>query len=114
KNLFAGIQLAVTQPIRIDDAVIVEGEWGNVEEITSTYVVVRIWDRRRLIVPLTYFLERPFQNWTREESKLIGAAVLYLDYSAPVDELRAEAERIARQSPNWDGEMTVVQVTDLR
>lgn len=114
KNLFAGIQLALTQPIRIDDAVIVEGEWGNIEEITSTYVVIRIWDLRRLIVPLAYFIEKPFQNWTREEARLLGAAVFYLDYAAPLDEIRAEVDRIAKASSNWDGKVTVVQVTDLR
>ena len=80
-NLFAGVQLAMTQPIRIDDAVIVEGEWGTIEEITSTYVVVRIWDLRRMIVPLTYFIEKPFQNWTREGSALIGSALIYVDYA---------------------------------
>ena len=114
KNIFAGIQLAITQPIRIDDAVIVEGEWGNIEEITSTYVVVRIWDRRRLIVPLSYFIEKPFQNWTREESTLLGTVLIYLDYSTPVDELRREAERIVRSSEHWDGDAFVVQVTDFR
>jgi len=114
KNLFAGIQLAVTQPIRIDDAVIVEGEWGNVEEITSTYVVVRIWDLRRLIVPLSYFIETPFQNWTREEASLLGVVMIYLDYRAPVDAIRAEVERIVRGSRLWDGNTVAVQVTDFR
>ena len=114
KNLFAGIQLALTQPIRIDDAVIVEGEWGNIEEITSTYVVVRIWDRRRLIVPLSYFIEQPFQNWTREEARLIGTVLIYLDYSVPVDAIRAELERIVRKSENWDHDLASVQVTDFR
>ena len=114
KNLFAGIQLALTQPIRIDDAVIVEGEWGNIEEITSTYVVVRIWDRRRLIVPLSYFIEQPFQNWTREEATLIGSVMIYLDYAAPIDLIRAEAGRIVRASKNWDRDVVAVQVTDFR
>ena len=114
KNLFAGIQLALTQPIRIDDAVIVEGEWGNIEEITSTYVVVRIWDRRRLIVPLSYFIEQPFQNWTREEARLIGAVMIYLDYSVPVDAIRAELNRIVKTSENWDHDLASVQVTDFR
>ncbi len=114
KNIFAGIQLAITQPIRIDDAVIVEGEWGNIEEISSTYVVVRIWDKRRLIVPLSYFIEKPFQNWTREESTLLGTVLIYLDYSTPVDELRTEVERIVRNSRHWDGDTIVVQVTDFR
>jgi small-conductance mechanosensitive channel len=111
-NLFAGIQLAITQPIRIDDAVIVENEWGRVEEITSTYVVVRIWDLRRMIVPLSYFIERPFQNWTRHTSALIGSAMFYLDYSAPVGAIRAELERIVKASESWNGEVVNLQVTD--
>ena len=94
-NLFAGVQLAMTQPIRIDDAVIVEGEWGTIEEITSTYVVVRIWDLRRMIVPLSYFIEKPFQNWTRESSALIGVAMFYLDYRAPVGVIREKLNEIA-------------------
>ena len=95
KNIFAGIQLAVTQPIRIDDALLVEGEWGNVEEITSTYVVVRLWDWRRLILPLSYFIEKPFQNWTRDNAALIGTVMLYLDYETPIDAVRAKVEEIA-------------------
>ncbi|WP_126977962.1 mechanosensitive ion channel family protein [Frigidibacter oleivorans] len=114
KNLFAGIQLAITQPIRIDDAVIVEGEWGNVEEITSTYVVVKVWDWRRLIVPLVYFIEQPFQNWTRENAALIGTVMLYLDHSAPVDRIRARGEEIAKASPLWDGKVYNLAVTDFR
>ncbi|MFN3511606.1 MAG: mechanosensitive ion channel family protein [Phenylobacterium sp.] len=112
-NLIAGVQIATTQPIRIDDAVIVEGEWGRIEEITSTYVVVRIWDLRRMILPLTYFIQQPFQNWTRETAQLIGSAIIYVDYSAPVDQLRAKLEEIARGSPLWDGEVVGLQVTDL-
>jgi small-conductance mechanosensitive channel len=114
KNIFAGIQLAVTQPIRIDDAVIVEGEWGNVEEITSTYVVIRIWDWRRLIVPLGYFIERPFQNWTREDSRLIGVVLLYLDHSAPVGRMREKAREIAGRTALWDGAVFNLAVTDFR
>lgn len=114
KNIFAGIQLAITQPIRIDDALIVEGEYGNVEEITSTYVVVRTWDRRRLIIPLNYFMERPFQNWTREDTTLTGVVLLYVDFSVPVAVLRQKAEEIVRASPQWDGEVFALQVTDLR
>lgn len=114
KNLFAGIQLAITQPIRIDDALIVEGEWGNVEEITSTYVVVRIWDRRRLIVPLNYFIEKPFQNWTHQEAALTGVVTLYVDFSVPVSVVREKAQEIVRSSPLWDGELFGLQVTDLR
>lgn len=113
-NLFAGIQIAVTQPIRIDDAVIVEGEWGNVEEITATYVVVRVWDERRLVVPLTYFLQKPFQNWTRESASLLGTAMVHVDYATPVDRVRSKLEEIARGSPHWDGRVVVLQVTDLK
>jgi small-conductance mechanosensitive channel len=113
-NLFAGVQLAMTQPIRIDDVVIVENEWGWIEEITSTYVVVRIWDLRRLIVPLTYFIEKPFQNWTREGAALLGSVMLYLDYAAPIDAIRAEAQRIAEASPDWDKKIVGVQVTDSK
>lgn len=112
-NLVAGIQIATAQPIRIDDAVIVEGEWGTVEEITSTYVVVKLWDWRRMILPLSYFIERPFQNWTRETSRLIGTALLYVDYAAPMDRLRAELERICKASPLWDGDVVNLQVTDI-
>lgn len=114
KNIFAGIQLAVTQPIRIDDALLVEGEWGNVEEITSTYVVIRLWDWRRLILPLSYFIEKPFQNWTRENAALIGTVMLYLDYETPVGAVRAKVEEIARNSRLWDGRVVNVQVTDFR
>jgi len=112
-NLLAGIQIAMTQPIRIDDAVIVEGEWGTVEEITSTYVVVKLWDWRRMVLPLTHFIQKPFQNWTRETARLIGTAVLYVDYEAPIDRLRAELERICRESPLWDGDVVSLQVTDI-
>ncbi len=114
KNVFAGIQLAVTQPIRIDDAVLVENEWGNIEEITSTYVVVRLWDWRRLVLPLSYFIEQPFQNWTREGSALIGSVFLYLDHTAPVAEMRRKLDEIAKASPLWDGQVAVLQVTDFR
>ncbi len=113
-NLFAGVQLAMTQPIRIDDAVIVEGEWGTIEEITSTYVVVRIWDLRRMIVPLTYFIEKPFQNWTREGSELIGSALIYVDYGAPVDAIREKLTEIVKNSKNWDGKVINLQVTDAK
>jgi small-conductance mechanosensitive channel len=113
-NLFAGIQLAMTQPIRIEDAVIVENEWGWIEEITSTYVVVRLWDLRRMILPLSYFIEKPFQNWTREGSALIGSAFFYVDYAAPVDAIRAKLNEIVKASKNWDGQVAVLQVTDTR
>lgn len=114
RNLFAGIQLAITQPIRIDDAVIVEGEWGNVEEIGGTYVVIRIWDKRRLIVPLSYFMDQPFQNWTRADATLIGVVILYVDYAVSIPDLRLEAERIVRASPLWDRDVFALQVTDFR
>jgi small-conductance mechanosensitive channel len=113
-NLLAGLQLAMTQPIRIDDAVVVEGEFGNVEEIRSSYVVVRLWDLRRMIVPLSYFIEKPFQNWTREGSDLIGAVMLYLDYAAPIDAIRAKAKQVVEGSPLWNGKVFAVQVTDTR
>lgn len=114
KNIFAGIQLAITQPIRIDDALIVEGEWGNVEEITSTYVVVKLWDWRRMILPLSYFIENPFQNWTRESSALIGTVMIYLDYTIPVSVVRKKVEEIVAASPLWDRRVVAVQVTDFR
>jgi small-conductance mechanosensitive channel len=113
-NLIAGVQLAMTQPIRIDDAVIVENEWGRIEEITSTYVVVRIWDLRRLIVPLSYFIEKPFQNWTRESTALLGSVLLYLDYAAPIDRIRAKAAEIAQNSKLWDRRVVNVQVSDAK
>jgi small-conductance mechanosensitive channel len=113
-NLMAGVQLAMTQPIRIEDAVIVENEWGNVEEITSTYVVIRLWDWRRMIVPLTYFIEKPFQNWTREGSSLIGTAFIYVDYRAPVDRIREQLSVIVKASSRWDGRVINLQVTDAK
>lgn len=112
-NLIAGLQLAFTQPIRLDDVVIVENEWGRVEEITGTYVVIRIWDDRRLIVPLQYFIEHPFQNWTRKTSNLIGSLFLWVDYAMPLEPLRKELDSLCAQSPNlWDGKVCVLQVTD--
>ncbi|SLN28759.1 mechanosensitive ion channel family protein [Roseisalinus antarcticus] len=111
-NLIAGIQIALTQPIRIDDVVIVEGEWGWIEEIASTYVVVRVWDWRRLVVPLSYFIEQPFQNWTRESGSIIGAVTWHLDFTAPVSEIRAKLEQIVAASPRWDRNVVNLQVTD--
>nr|WP_313177494.1 mechanosensitive ion channel family protein [Stenotrophomonas sp.] len=111
-NLIAGLQIAVTQPIRLDDVVIVEGEWGRIEEIGSSYVVVRIWDERRMVVPLTWFIENPFQNWTRRSADLLGTAFFWLDYRAPIAAIRAELERICRGEPLWDGRVCVTQVTD--
>jgi small-conductance mechanosensitive channel len=114
KNLIAGIQMAFTEPIRIDDVVIVDTQWGRVEEIRLTYVVVKIWDERRLIVPVSKFLENSFENWTRSESRLLGTAFFYLDPTTDVDRLRGAFEKIVRADPNWDGRVVGMQVTDLR
>lgn len=111
-NLIAGLQIALTQPIRLDDVVIVEGEWGRIEEIGSSYVVVRIWDERRMVVPLSWFIENPFQNWTRRSADLLGTAFLWLDYRAPVAAMRSELERICKAEPLWDGRVCVTQVTE--
>jgi small-conductance mechanosensitive channel len=111
-SLVAGLQVALTQPIRIEDAVIVEGEWGWIEEIETTYVVVRIWDLRRLIVPLSYFIEHPFQNWTRTTADLLGTVILYTDYTVPVEEVRQELHRILQGTNLWDGKVWGLQVTD--
>jgi small-conductance mechanosensitive channel len=111
-NLIAGIQIAVTQPIRVEDSVVVEGEWGWIETIGSTYVVVRVWDRRRLIVPLTYFIEKPFQNWTYESTDLLGAVLLHVDYSVPVARVREKLSEIVKDHPLWDGKVVNLQVTD--
>lgn len=112
-NFLAGLQIAFTEPIRIDDVVVIQGEWGRIEEITSAYVVVRIWDLRRLIVPLTYFIENSFQNWTRQSSDILGTSFLYVDYSIPVEELRAELTRIVKATSQWDGKVCGLQVTNL-
>ncbi len=112
-NLLAGFQLAFTQPIRIDDVVIVENEWGKIEEITLTYVVVRIWDERRLVVPLNYFNEKPFQNWTRSSSQLLAYVFLYTDYRVSVDALRQKFTDLLEGNPLWDNRVNVVQVTNL-
>ena len=111
-TLVAGLQIAFTQPIRIDDVVIVEGEWGLVDEITLTYVVVKIWDLRRMVLPITYFLEKPFQNWTRVSANLLGTVFLYLDYSVPVDAVRARFLELLQGSDKWDGQVSGVQVTN--
>jgi small-conductance mechanosensitive channel len=112
-NLLAGMQIALTEPIRLDDVVIVEGQWGRIEEITTTYVVVAIWDQRRLIVPLSYFIENSFQNWTRNSAELLGYPYLYVDYSVPVEPLRQEFKRVCETSELWDKRVCVLQVTDL-
>jgi len=113
-TLLAGFQIAMTQPIRIDDVVIVEGEWGRIEEITLTYVVVNIWDLRRLVVPITYFIEKPFQNWTRTSADLLGTVFLQVDYGVPVDAVRQELTRILEASPLWDRKVNVLQVTEAK
>jgi len=113
-NLIAGVQIAITQPIRLEDAVIVEGEWGWIEEITSTYVVIRLWDWRRMVVPLAYFLDKPFQNWTRESGSLIGSVMLYVDHTVPVEAVRQELTKIANASPLWDKRIVNLQVSDVR
>lgn len=111
-NLLAGVQLSVTQPVRIGDTVIVEGEWGTIEEINLTYVVVHIWDQRRLVVPIANFLEKPFQNWTKVSKELLGTVFIYADYRIPVDAVRAELDRILENNPAWDGRAKGVSVTD--
>ena len=113
-NLIAGIQIATTQPIRLGDEVLVETQWGRVEEITSTYVVLGLWDLRQLIVPLSYFIEKPFENWTRDSSKLVGAVVFHLDYTVPIERLRAKAIEIVKASPHWDGDTASLAVTDTK
>jgi small-conductance mechanosensitive channel len=110
-NLLAGFQIAFTQPLRIDDALVVEGEFGRVEEITLTYVVLHLWDQRRLILPINYFIEKPFQNWTRTTAEMMGTVILYLDYSVPLEALRAEFKRLLDVSPLWDKRVSAVQVT---
>lgn len=110
-TLFAGLQVAITQPIRLDDVVIIEGEWGRIEEITLTYVVVCIWDQRRLVVPVSYFLEKPFQNWTRVSADILGTVFLYVDYQVPVDALREELQRIVESSDEWDKRVAEIAVT---
>lgn len=111
-NLLAGIQIAMTQPIRIDDVVVVEGEWGRIEEITSTYVVIRIWDLRRLIVPLSYFLENPFTNWTRTSADILGYTYIYTDYTVPVDTVRKKTVELINAHPDWDGKVAGLDVTN--
>ena len=112
--VLAGMQIAITQPIRLDDVVIIEGEWGRIEEITLTYVVVRIWDKRRLIVPSTYFFEKPFQNWTRTTAEILGTVFIYTDYHVSFDALRDELTRLLEATPLWDGQVNVLQVTDAK
>lgn len=110
----AGIQIAITQPFRIDDAVVVEGEWGWIEEINLTYVVVRIWDKRRLVLPSSYFLEKPFQNWTRTTADITGSVFIYTDYTMPIEPLRNELTRLLEETSLWDKKVNVLQVTDTK
>ncbi len=111
-NIIAGIQIAIAQPIRLDDVVIVENEWGWIEEINLIYVIVRIWDLRRLVVPISYFIEHPFQNWTRTSANILGTVFFYADYTVPVKEVRRELTRILKESPYWDKKVDVLQVTN--
>jgi small-conductance mechanosensitive channel len=112
-NLLAGFQIAFTQPIRIDDAVLVENEFGFIEEITLTYVVVRIWDDRRMVLPINYFIEKPFQNWTRTTTAMLGTVMLYTDFRMPVEPLRKELTRLLNNNPFWDKRVGAIQVTNL-
>jgi small-conductance mechanosensitive channel len=111
-TLLAGIQIAITQPIRVDDVVIVEGEWGWIEEINLTYVVVRVWDKRRLVVPTTYFIEKTFQNWTRSAADILGTVYIYADYGLPFNSIREEQTRLLNATELWDGKVNVLQVTN--
>jgi small-conductance mechanosensitive channel len=111
-NVLAGLQVALTEPIRLDDVVVVEGQWGWIEEIRSTYVVVRVWDHRRLVLPLSYFIENPFENWTRHTADLLATAILYVDYSTPVQELREYCHKVLQESGLWDGKAWAFQVTE--
>ncbi len=113
-TILAGIQIAITQPIRLDDVVIVENEWGWIEEINLTYVVVRIWDKRRLVLPTTYFLEKAFQNWTRTSADILGTVFIYTDYTIPIEAVRKELTRLLQDNKYWDGKVDVLQVTDAR
>ena len=111
-NLIAGLQIALTQPIRLDDVVVIQGEWGRIEEITGSFVSVRLWDQRRLVVPLQWIIENPFTNWTRSSSEIIGTVYLSVDYRTPLAPLREELARLVHAAPEWDGRVQVLQVTD--
>lgn len=113
-TLLAGLQLSISESVRIGDTVIVEGEWGQIEEVTLTYVVVKIWDLRRLVIPITYFQERPFQNWTKVSPELLGTVVVHADYTVPVEKVREEVKRLCKESPLWDGKasgLIIVEAT---
>jgi small-conductance mechanosensitive channel len=113
-NLIAGFQMAVTQPIRLDDVVVVENEWGRVEEITLTYVVVKIWDDRRLVLPISYFLEHPFTNWTRRTAEILGTVFLHVDYSVPLEALRNQLNELVKDHPDWDGRVAEIVAFESR
>ena len=113
-NLIAGLQIATTQPIRLDDEVVVESQWGRVQEINSTYVVLGLWDLRQLIVPLSYFIEKPFENWTRDSTTLIGSVLFHVSYCVPIEKLRAKVIEIIKASPHWDGDLAKLQVQEAR
>lgn len=113
ENLIGGLQIGFTQPIRLDDVVVVAGEYGRVEEITTTYIVLKLWDERRLIVPFSKFISEPFQNWTRTGAELLSTVFLWVDYTAPVERIRAEADAIVKGSPLWDGRVFALQVTEF-
>ena len=112
-NILAGLQIAISQPIRMDDVVVVEGHWGRIEQIALTYVVVRVWDLRRLVLPISYFIENPFENWTKQTADILGWVHLEVDYCAPVEAIRAELHRVLAASPDWDGGTWSLQVTSL-
>ena len=114
KNLIGGLQMAFTEPIRLDDVVIIDGEWGRIEEIRLTFVVVKLWDERRLVVPVSKFLEESFQNWTRSTSQILGSVLWYLDPTADVARLRTKLEEIVKADDRWDGRFFNLQVTDAR
>jgi small-conductance mechanosensitive channel len=113
-NLIAGLQIATTQPIRLEDEVVVENQWGRIEEINSTYVVLGLWDLRQMIVPLSYFIEKPFENWTRDSTAIIGSVLFHLGYTVPIERLRAKVIEIVKASPYWDGDTVKLQVQDAR
>lgn len=113
-QIFSGIQITFTQPVRLDDVVVIEGEWGRIEEINITYAVVKIWDERRLIVPIDYFLNNPIQNWTRATSDILGTVFLYVSYDLPLEPLREELARIVEDDPNWDKRVQNIQVTESK
>ncbi len=110
-NILAGFEIAFTQPVRIDDVVVVEGEWGRIEEINATHIVVKIWDQRRLVLPITYFVEKPFQNWTKTSADIWGTAEFFVDYTMPVDAMRKELTKILKKTDLWDGKVNSLQVT---